>query len=69
MAGELSKDHKSYSDFNDGVNSRYAPLSAIDKNILDFAVRSASNPVLKTHGQILRNFGTVSYTHLRAHET
>ena len=57
MAGELSKDHKSYSDFNDGVNSRYAPLSAIDKNILDFAVRSASNPVLKTHGQILRNFG------------
>lgn len=57
MAGELNKDHKSYKDFNDGVGSRYAPLSAIDKKILEFAVRSTANPILKTQGQILRNFG------------
>ena len=37
MAGSIDKGHKSYSDFNDGYNSRQAPI--------------------KTHGQILRNFG------------
>jgi hypothetical protein len=57
MAGTVDKGHQSYQDFNDGTKSRYAPLSAIDKKILNFAVRVSQNPNLKTHGQILRNFG------------
>lgn len=57
MAGELSKSHGSYSHFNDGLNSRVNPMSAVDKKILNFAVTIANNPVKKTHGQILRNFG------------
>ena len=54
---KINRDHSSYQDFTDGLNSRYAPLSAIDKKILEFALRSEANPVLKTHGQIVRNFG------------
>lgn len=57
MAGAIDRSHQSYKDFNDGVASRQAPLSAIDKKILNFAIRVASNPTIKTHGQILRNFG------------
>ena len=57
MAGAITKDHESYDHFNDGVNSKNSPLSAIDKKILNFAIKMASNPVEKTHGQILRNFG------------
>lgn len=57
MAGAIDKGHQSYNDFNDGYNSRQAPLSAIDKKILNFAMRVSSNPTIKTHGQILRNFG------------
>jgi len=57
MAGAIDKGHKSYNDFNDGYNSRQNPLTAIDKKILNFAVRVSNNPTIKTHGQILRNFG------------
>ena len=57
MAGAIDKGHQSYNDFNDGYNSRQAPLSAIDKKVLNFAMRVSSNPTIKTHGQILRNFG------------
>jgi hypothetical protein len=57
MAGAIDKGHNSYSHFNDGVNSRVNPLSAIDKKILNFAARVSANPSIKTHGQILRNFG------------
>jgi hypothetical protein len=41
MAGAIDKGHKSYNDFNDGYNSRQASLSAIDKKILNFAVKVA----------------------------
>ena len=57
MAGGLSRDHDSYNHFNAGYDSRVNPLSAIDKKILDFAVRTQQIPALKSHGQILRNFG------------
>ena len=57
MAGGLSRDHGSYNEFNAGYDSRVNPLSAIDKKILDFAVRTKQIPALKAHGQILRNFG------------
>ena len=57
MAGAIDKGHESYNDFNAGVDSRNSPLSAIDKKILDFAIRMHDQPALKTHGQILRNFG------------
>lgn len=57
MAGQLDRGHDSYSHFNDGLNSRVNPMSAIDKKILNFAVKIANSPVTKTHGQILRNFG------------
>jgi hypothetical protein len=57
MAGGLSRDHDSYNHFNAGYDSRVNPLSAIDKKILDFAVRTKQIPALKSHGQILRNFG------------
>ena len=40
-----------------GFDSRQAPLSAIDKKILDFAVKLSTQPATKAHGQILRNFG------------
>ena len=39
MAGSIDKGHNSYSHFNDGVNSRVNPLSAIDKKVLNFAAR------------------------------
>jgi len=57
MAGGLSRDHDSYNHFNAGYDSRVNPLSAIDKKILDFAIRTKQIPALKAHGQILRNFG------------
>ena len=57
MAGSISKDHPSYQDFNSGFDSRQAPLSAIDKNMLAFAIKIMNNPVEETHGQIVRNFG------------
>jgi hypothetical protein len=57
MAGAIDKGHQSYNDFNDGYNSRTNPLSAIDKKILNFALLTTRNPNVKTHGQILRNFG------------
>jgi hypothetical protein len=57
MAGAIDKGHPSYDDFNAGVDAKHSPLSAIDKKILRFASRMATNPVEKTHGQILRNFG------------
>ena len=57
MAGAIDKGHQSYNDFNSGVESKQAPLSAIDKKILNFAMKISRNPAIKTHGQILRNFG------------
>jgi len=57
MAGAIDKGHQSYNDFNSGAESKQAPLSAIDKKILNFAMKVSRNPAIKTHGQILRNFG------------
>lgn len=57
MAGALVPDNEAYTHFGDGVNSKQAPMSAIDKKILNFALRMADRPVERTHGQILRNFG------------
>jgi len=57
MAGELSKNNESYNHFNEGFNTRVNPLTTVDKKILAFAVKAATQPALKTHGQILRNFG------------
>ena len=57
MAGKLERSDESYSHFDMGANDHNAPLSAIDKKMLAFATRMAEQPALKTHGQILRNFG------------
>jgi hypothetical protein len=57
MAGAIDKSHQSYNDFNSGAEAKQAPLSAIDKKILNFAMKVSRNPAIKTHGQILRNFG------------
>lgn len=57
MAGAINQGDEAYSHFNAGFDSRQAPLSAIDKKILNFAVRLHDQPALKAHGQILRNFG------------
>jgi hypothetical protein len=57
MAGAIDKGHESYSHFNDGLNSRVNPMTAIDRKILNFATKVSRNPSIKTHGQILRNFG------------
>lgn len=57
MAGALTPENDAYGHFNAGATDHQAPLSAIDKKILNFALRMAENPVEKTHGQILRNFG------------
>jgi len=57
MAGVIHSSDESYSHFNDGFQSRVNPMSAIDKSILNFAMTLAENPVKKTHGQIVRNFG------------
>ena len=57
MAGAIDKNHAAYNDFNDGLQTRVNPLGSIDKKILNFAVKVSANPSLKTHGQILRNFG------------
>ena len=57
MAGALEQGHESYGHFNEGFNTRANPMTAIDKKILNFAVKVSANPSIKTHGQILRNFG------------
>ena len=57
MAGSISRDNQAYSHFNDGVGSKNNPMSAIDKKIVNFAAKLKDQPVTKTHGQILRNFG------------
>lgn len=57
MAGSISRDNKSYEHFSDGVGSKNSPMSAIDKKIVNFAAKLKDQPVTKTHGQILRNFG------------
>jgi hypothetical protein len=57
MAGTVTPDDASYSHFNDGFASRNNPMTAIDKKILNFAVKVANNPSTKVHGQIVRNFG------------
>ena len=60
MAGSINSNDESYSHFNAGVNSRNAPMTTVDKKILNFAIRMAQQPAIKTHGQILRNFGMYS---------
>jgi len=57
MAGGLDRGHESYGHFNEGFNTRANPMTAIDKKILNFAIKISANPAIKTHGQILRNFG------------
>ena len=57
MAGKISKSHSSYQDFYAGYNTKTPPLTTQDQQMLDFAIKSAQQPALKTHGQILRNFG------------
>ena len=57
MAGTIDKGHQSYNDFNSGASVSQTPLTTVDKKILDFAIKVSRNPVIKTHGQILRNFG------------
>lgn len=47
----------SYGDFNTGAKDHIAPVSAIDKKILNFAIRTKDQPIIKTHGQILNHFG------------
>jgi hypothetical protein len=57
MAGAINKDHQSFKDFSGGMSSHQAPLSAIDKKMLNFAITIGNAPNTKTHGQIIRNFG------------
>jgi hypothetical protein len=57
MAGTLDSGHESYGHFNEGFNTRANPMTAIDKKILNFALKTANYPNTKAHGQILRNFG------------
>lgn len=57
MAGSIDKSHSSYNDFQSGVDTRNTPMTAVDRKILDFAMRMSQMPAEKTHGQILRNFG------------
>ena len=47
----------SYGEFTSGATDHVAPLSAIDKKMINFAIRTANQPAVDTHGQILRNFG------------
>lgn len=57
MAGEINQEDSSYAHFNDGVNSKNPPLTTQDRHMLEFALRTAHDPVLVTNGQIIRNFG------------
>jgi len=57
MAGEINRDDESYDHFFAGYNTRVPPLTVQDKNMLDFAIKTAAQPVTTTNGQILRNFG------------
>lgn len=57
MAGALNQDNEAYSHFNDGVDARHAPMSAVDKKMLNFAIKLAQQPATKAHGQILNHFG------------
>lgn len=57
MAGALVPGDKHYDHFNGGVDSQNTPLTTIDRKILDFAMKLQDQPAVKTHGQILRNFG------------
>ena len=57
MAGTINQDDPSYSHFNAGFDTRQTPLSTVDRQILDFAVKMHDQPVTETHGKILRNFG------------
>lgn len=54
---KIQPGHESYNDFTSGATDRVAPLSAIDKKMINFAIRTKEQPVTVTHGQILRNFG------------
>jgi len=57
MAGSINRNDDSYSHFNAGVDTRNTPMTAVDKKILNFAVKLSQQPAAKAHGQILRNFG------------
>ena len=57
MAGKLLKTTAEHTEFHSGAKSHSAPLSAIDKKMINFAIKSQNQPVTKTHGQILLHFG------------
>ena len=57
MAGSINQNDESYSHFNAGFDTRNTPMNAVDKRILNFAVKLSQQPAAKAHGQILRNFG------------
>ena len=57
MAGSINSNDESYSHFNEGFDTRNTPMTAVDKQILNFAVKLSRQPAAKAHGQILRNFG------------
>lgn len=57
MAGSINSNDESYSHFNAGFDTRNTPMTAVDKQILNFAVKLSRQPAAKAHGQILRNFG------------
>ena len=57
MAGTLVGGDDAYDHFNAGYAAKNPPLSSVDKRMLDFAAKVKNQPVTKTHGQILRNFG------------
>lgn len=57
MAGQLNRTDAVYTHFDTGLVSSTAPLSSVDKRMMDFAIKTANDPSIKTHGQIVRNFG------------
>lgn len=57
MAGAVNPGDESYTHFNAGVDTRNTPMTTVDRQILDFALKIAGQPVTKTHGQILNHFG------------
>jgi hypothetical protein len=57
MPGKIEYSDDSYNHFFAGYNTKHPPLTAQDQHMLDFAIKTADQPVTVTNGQILRNFG------------
>lgn len=47
----------SYKDFSAGASDHVTPMSAIDKKMLNFAIKTKEQPATMVHGQILNHFG------------